>query len=51
MTTTMTSSSPIASIANALIKTRGFYVEIRTNSVNTVNEWNRRAGSLTPPSL
>ncbi|KAF3520037.1 hypothetical protein DY000_02060695 [Brassica cretica] len=28
-----------------------FYVEIRTDSVNTENEWNRRAGSLTPPSL
>uniref|UniRef100_A0A0D3CSH5 Uncharacterized protein n=1 Tax=Brassica oleracea var. oleracea TaxID=109376 RepID=A0A0D3CSH5_BRAOL len=28
-----------------------FYVEIRTDPVNTENEWNRRAGSLTLPSL
>ncbi|CAN7138611.1 unnamed protein product [Brassica rapa subsp. narinosa] len=28
-----------------------FYVEIRTDLVNTVNEWNRQAGSPTPPSL
>ncbi|KAG5388002.1 hypothetical protein IGI04_029543, partial [Brassica rapa subsp. trilocularis] len=26
-----------------------FYVEIRTDLVNTVNEWNRQAGSPTPP--